>query len=60
MSSFARAASFQNSGADDWSASSSIRSRLPAMSKMPLESLQTALQLRQAVSQGADFHRGAM
>jgi hypothetical protein len=47
---------FQNSGDDAWSSSSAIRRRLPAMSKMPLERLQAALQLRQAFAQRTDFH----
>jgi hypothetical protein len=47
---------FQNSGDDAWSSSSAIRRRLPAMSKMPLEDLQAALQLRHAFAQRTDFH----
>jgi hypothetical protein len=47
---------FQNSGDDAWSSSSAIRRRLPAMSKMPLENLQAALQLRHAFTQRTDFH----
>jgi hypothetical protein len=33
-----------------------MRSFLPAMSKMPPENLQAALQLRQAFAQRTDFH----
>src|SRR4051794_41699771 len=51
-------AAFQKSGAVVCSSSSAMRRRLPAMSKMPPENFQSALQLRQTFSQGADFHGG--
>jgi hypothetical protein len=53
---WALSASLQNSGDAAWSSSSAMRRRLPAMSKMPPEDLQAALQLRQAFAQRTDFH----
>ena len=50
--------SFQKSRRAVCSSSSAMRRRLPSMSKMPPENLQSALQLRQTFSQGADFHGG--
>jgi hypothetical protein len=48
--------SFQNSGRPVTWSSSAIFLRLPSMSKMPPENVQTALQLDDAFSQGTDFH----
>src|SRR6188472_3917538 len=56
MVTWAFSALFQNSGADAWSSSSAMRRRLPAMSKMPPENLQAALQLRHTFTQRTDLH----
>jgi hypothetical protein len=48
--------SFQNEGWPASASSSAIFARLPATSKMPPENLETALQFRDPLAQGPDFH----
>jgi hypothetical protein len=55
----ALSAAFQKSAAPACSSSSAIRFFLPSMSKMPPENLESAHELRHALSQGPDFHGGA-
>jgi hypothetical protein len=58
MSALALSAAFQNPSAPDSASSAAIRARLPSMSKMPPENLEAIRQLRDAFSQGPDFHGG--
>jgi hypothetical protein len=55
----ALSAAVQNSGVPASASSSAMRSLLPAMSKMPPENLQAALQLGDALADRAQLHHGA-